>query len=386
MKILSNVSRILLGIVFIFSGFVKIIDPLGTSYKFEDYFIAFGIEGLIPASLVLSFIMCAAEFILGLVLLLNTKLKFGGWGAAVFMGIFTPVTLYIAVTNSVSDCGCFGDALVLDNWGTFYKNVVIDIFVVLLLISMKAQKAYFSKKVEWMVIGLFAISTFAFELYNYRHLPMIDFMPYKVNANIPEQMVLPKDAVTDSTVIQFIYEKDGVKKTFAQDSLPWQDTTWVYFDRIDVVIREGDEPAIHDFSITTTEHDQLPNTPANEDITDNVLKDENYSILLITSKVEKANVEALKRADELAEFCKRGNINFYSLTSSSISDVNYIKNTTGIALNFYATDETTLKTIVRANPGILLLKKGTSINKWHYTDMPSPEEFEDNYFSQSEMQ
>ena len=129
-QIIAHFSRILLGLVFVYSGFVKIIDPLGTAYKFTDYFKAFGTEWLIDAALPLAFLMCAAEFILGISLLLNLKLRVNAWGVAVFMLIFTPVTLWLAITNKVSDCGCFGDALKLTNWETFFKNVVIDFFVV----------------------------------------------------------------------------------------------------------------------------------------------------------------------------------------------------------------------------------------------------------------
>lgn len=384
-RILAHASRIILGIVFVYSGFVKVIDPLGTAYKFTDYFKAFGTEWLIDVSLPLAFLMCAAEFIFGLALLLNVKLKLNAWGVAVFMLIFTPITLWLAITNSVSDCGCFGDALTLTNWETFFKNLIIDVFVVILLLTMHSVKPLFGKTTEWIVLASFAVGTLAFEMYNYNHLPIIDFRPYSEGTNIPDKRDIPDNAPAAEYEMVFTL-KDTLsgnvieissEKYMAEEEYWKEGTKWKYIDREDKLIKEGYKPPIHDFNIVTTEENQFHEMPTGTDVTDKILADSTYSMLMVAYNLNKANEEALKQANKIAQYFNQNNLGFYCLSASVSSDINHLKNELKLDYDFYTTDETTLKTVVRANPGFVLLKNGNIIKKWHYRDMPDVDELKE---------
>lgn len=249
MKFLRNFSRIITGIIFIFSGFVKVIDPLGSAYKFTDYFTALSLDFLIQGALVFAIIMSVAELIIGIALLFNLVPKLASWGLLLFMGFFTPLTLWLAAANPVSDCGCFGDALILTNWQTFYKNLIILAFTIIVFISRKKFKPLYNSFFQWSLgVGFVIVSTFL-AIYCIRNLPVIDFRPYHIGANIPEGMLIPQDQKANKDIYEstFIYEKDGKQQEFTPDKLP--DTTWKFIDAKHVLLKEGYKPPIHDFTI-----------------------------------------------------------------------------------------------------------------------------------------
>lgn len=249
MKVLRNFSRIFTGIIFIFSGFVKVIDPLGSAYKFTDYFTAMNLEFLIGGALVFAVLMSVAELIIGIALLFNLVPKLSAWGLLLFMGFFTPLTLWLAAANPVSDCGCFGDALILTNWQTFYKNLIILAFTIIVFISRKKFKPLYNNFFQWSLGIGFTIAATILSIYCLRNLPVIDFRPYHIGANIPEGMIIPEDQQEDKDIYEstFIYEKDGKQQEFAPDNLP--DTTWNFIDAKHVLVKEGYKPPIHDFTI-----------------------------------------------------------------------------------------------------------------------------------------
>ncbi len=359
--------RIVTGAVFIFSGFVKGIDLQGSAIKFDDYFVAFGIDFLIPVSLPLAIFLVSTEFIIGISLLFGFRTNWGTWGVLIFMSAFTPLTLGLALFNPVSDCGCFGDAIVLTNWQTFWKNVVLMIMVLVVFYNRKKFKPTYPAITDWSILVVIFVLFIGFSLYNYRHLPMIDFRPYNTGTSIPEKMYIPEDAPVDEYETNLIYEKDGIRKEFDLENYPWQDSTWSFVEQKSILIKEGYKPPIHDFTIFT--HD-------GNGITDLVLSDEAYSFILVSADLAKANKEALQKLDTLFLYCNQAGINFYSLSSSIYSEIEQIKTSQQLSLNFYITDETTLKTIIRSNPGLLLLKEGIILAKWHYNDLPKIEELQ----------
>ena len=365
LKPLIILFRIVAGAVFIFSGFVKGIDLAGSAIKFDDYFVAFGMDFLIPVSLPLAIFLVSTEFIIGISLLFGFRTYWGTWGLLIFMSAFTPLTLMLALFNPVSDCGCFGDAIVLTNWQTFWKNVVLMIMVLVIFYNRKKFKPVYTAITDWSILIVIFILFTGFSLYNYSHLPMIDFRPYNTGTNIAEKMFISADAPVDEYETILIYEKDGVRKEFDLENYPWQDSTWSFVEQNSILIKEGYRPPIHDFSIFT---------PDDNDITDIVLSDEAYSFILVSSDLAKANKEALQKLDTLSLYCNQTGIKFYSLSSSTYSEIEQIKTSQQLSLNFYITDETTLKTIIRSNPGLLLLKEGIILAKWHYNDLPKIEE------------
>ncbi|MDZ7778063.1 MAG: DoxX family protein [Bacteroidales bacterium] len=188
MKILTWISRILFGGVFIFAGFTKAIDPLGSAYKFEDYFIAFGMEGLFPLALPLAIILNSFELLVGFTILLGLKMRISSWVGLLFMVFFTPLTLYIAINNPVPDCGCFGDAVIISNWDTFYKNIIILIAALIIFSQRNRIKPLWSHKKDWILVGGIAIMIIALSLYSLFNLPPMDFRPWKVGNDMKEQL------------------------------------------------------------------------------------------------------------------------------------------------------------------------------------------------------
>ena len=373
MKIIATISRYLTGIIFVFSGFVKAVDPLGYTYKFIDYFNdAFFIHSIDAAGFPFAIFMSSVELAIGIMLILNLKPKLAIWGALLLMLFFTPLTLYLAIANPVHDCGCFGDAIIMTNWQTFWKNIVITIFVLLYFIYRKKFKEKLKNSIKYIIILAIVALTIGFQFYNYAYLPIIDFRPYKVGTHIPDKMIIPEGEATDeykSTVV-FENKETGEVKEYPADNYPWDDSVWVetweWKETKNVLIKKGYEPPIHDFNLVTIE---------GEEITDDVLSKEKPILLIVAYDLEKTNNKALiKIADLSKEFSKIENDGVYCLTASLEDQINKLDNKIiDSEIIFCNTDEITLKTIIRANPGILLIKKGTIIDKWHFNRMPDIE-------------
>jgi hypothetical protein len=362
MKLLRTTARIIIGLVFIFSGIVKAIDPLGSAYKFHDYFNAFNLGFLNFMCLPLAILLCTAEFISGFAVLTGMRQKAGIWGVTILLAVFTPLTLVLALTNPVSDCGCFGDAIHLTNWQTFGKNLVLFFFLVFLFTGRKQMKNLFSLTAEWFITLTVAALFVLFSLANLKYLPVIDFLPYKTGVKIADKMVIPEGVPADQYSTTFIYEKNGVQKEFTLSNYPANDTTWKFIDQKSVLIKKGYQPPIHDFLITTLN---------GEDITQQILSYWGYTVLMVSNKLAEANKSQLDAGFIIGNYCKANGIDFYVLTSSGTDEMKRYGN----GLNFCSADETTLKTMVRSNPGYLLLKDGTIIRKWSWANVPRNEWF-----------
>ncbi len=361
MNIIRFISRIVVGVIFIFSGFVKAIDPMGSTFKFTDYFMAFGLNFLEPLAFPLAIILAALEFVIGVFLVFNAFRKLSSIGASIFMVVFTPLTLILAINNPVTDCGCFGDALVLTNWETFFKNVIISLFVIVLFITRKSKKEAYP---VWQQNLLFLFSTLfilGISKYGLNHLPIIDFRPYHIGANISEGMAIPPNAPTDEYKSILTYEKDGVKKEFDESNYPWQDSTWKFVETKQIKIKSGYTPPIHDFSISNNKQG---------DITDMVLANDDYSFLLISKNISKINQEDIKKLKEIAVYALVNNFKIIGLTATPLEEAQKFTTNNQLPFEFFNTDEIQLKTIVRSNPGLLLLKKGTILGKWNLHDFP----------------
>lgn len=371
-SIFGHLARLLLGLVFIFSGFVKAVDPLGTTYKIEDYLKAFGgfFTDLMPLAQPAAIALIAIEILLGICLVTNVKTQWTSWITLLFYLVMTPLTLYIALTNPVSDCGCFGDALVLTNWQTFYKNVVLLILAIALLICRKAVYPTFVWQVEWGIILLSILLAGGFMFYNLSHLPVVDFRPYKVGNNIPELMEFPEDAEPDQYEISFIYEKEGVEQEFDLTNYPKNDSTWTFVRQNSRLIKKGYEPPIHDFEILTMDY---------EDITFDILESETPVTLVVMYDLSKTERKVLDQVTDLYHNCLSRQESFYILTGAGEDDImtfcyDVEKDNTSNRLTpfnhpeavFCTCDPVTLKTIVRANPGAIVVKDGIIIDKFRF--------------------
>ena len=356
-------SRLILGAVFVFSGFVKAVDPLGFTYKMEDYLVAMGpfFEQFSSVAFGSSILLSAVELVIGLNFLFGIRMKETTWVAALFMLVMTPLTLWIALDNPVHDCGCFGDALVISNWATFWKNIAIDIVLLVIFFLLKKHHAFVAAKTQWIFTVYALFFSIALSVYCYRHLPLLDFRPYSNGSNIIKGMHIPDDAEPDSFDIKLVYAKDGIEKEFSMEDYPRNDSTWVFVDQKTVLIKKGYEPPIHDFTIESLE---------DGDITDLVLENADYSFLLVSYDFSKADLSRAAEINAIYDYAKENGYNFYALTASVSQDIESYLTKTKAAYPICLTDVITLKTIVRSNPGLVLLKDATVINKWHYNDLP----------------
>ena len=358
-KTFMHISRIIVGLLFVFSGFVKVVDPLGLTYKIEDYLTAFGgifssLSFLAPAG---GIILPSIELLIGLNLLFMIQLRLTSILAFLLMLILTPLTLYIAVFNPVSDCGCFGDALLISNWATFSKNVVLLILVLILLFTTKNKKSILLAKHEYLLVAFFFGIGIGISTVSLRNLPPIDFRPYKIGTNIPESMFVPNDVPLDVYETTFVYAKNGVEKEFTLENYPKNDSTWTFVDQKTVLVSTGYKAPIHDFSIVDAEFN---------DITEDVIYSKAYTYLLVMYDINKASEEGAKRAEIIYNKYKNTSTKFYALTASTDDDIEAFVKKTGVTFPFCKTDPITLKTIVRANPGLVLIKNGVIENKWHW--------------------
>lgn len=375
MKFLIHTARIIVGLIFIFSGFVKGIDPWGSAYKLSDYFMAMHLDWLQWAAFPLGVLLSLAEFTIGAALLFNAFIKLFSWLAVIFMLFFTGLTFWIALKNPVTDCGCFGDAWVLTNWETFYKNVILLILSSFLFFNRNNVKQMSGFKTGIFLFALTITAYISTVIYSYRHLPIIDFRPFKTGTDIREAMAIPADAPRDEYDNIFYYrnKNTGEIEEFTEQNYPWQDTiNYEYHDMQSVLLSAGYEPPIHNFRIESTDGD---------DILDFFLDDENYVFMIISWDIQKAEKSAQKQINRLASIALANNMQFIGLTSSLPTEIQTFIEEYDIPYEYFNTDEITLKTIIRSNPGLVVLKDGILINKYHYNDLPSIERFEQEFIN-----
>jgi uncharacterized membrane protein YphA (DoxX/SURF4 family) len=429
------------GALFIFSGFVKAVDPLGTGYKMHEYFEAFSQEGLRPLwewlanfSTFFAIVMIAAELFIGLMLLIGWKPRFTVaivWWLTLFFTILTGYTylsgyeitkwmmvqgiatffvlaliavfdksekqkrvtivssvLLIALIGAfvnhfgthpfvetkmkVTDCGCFGDFMKLKPWETFYKDVILDIMIIVLVIGHKHIRPLFGDTSRAGIAGVTAVASTLFCLYNvYMNEPMIDFRPYAIGSNIPEQRKEKRPAKIEMT---FVYKNKttGESKGYTTAELAGLNYDELEFvERKDVVLDPGIPAKISNLRIEDEE---------GGDLTDELLSDENYSMMVVSYNLKKTNEEAFKELNQIAAACAKAKVNFYTVTVND-GKVEEFRHRNQTPYPFYHADETPLKTIIRSNPGLVLFKNGTVVNKWHYKHLPSTEDLNKNYFS-----
>ncbi|MEG1685078.1 MAG: DoxX family protein [Bacteroides sp.] len=358
----TNICRFVLAFVFIFSGFVKAVDPFGTQYKIQDYLEAFGMTAFFPSFFPFfgSVMLFTVEFTLGIYFLFGIRRRLGTSLMLVFMTFMTVLTLYLAIKNPVSDCGCFGDAFTLTNWQTFWKNMVLFIAAISTFVWGNFIIRLVSEKLQWLISLYTLIFILGVSFYCVAYLPIFDFRPYKVGTSIPQGMAIPDDAKRSVYESVFILEKDGIKKEFTLANYP--DSTWTFVDSRSLLIEKGYEPAIHDFSVVRTD-DQ-------EDITEQILQDKGYTFLLIAPRIEEADDSNIDLINEIYDYSVERGYSFYCLTSSPVLQMEQWRDKTGAEYPFCETDVITLKTIVRSNPGLVLIKDGVILNKWSRSDLP----------------
>lgn len=364
--IATNICRAVLAVTFIFSGYVKAIDPLGTQYKIRDYLTALSIGDYVPDWLTLgsSVALASLEFALGIFILFAIRRRFTTRVILAFMAVMTLITVWIAIANPVSDCGCFGDAITLTNVQTLLKNVVLTACAVVVCRCRERMFRFVSENNQWIAVNYTVIYIVATSSYSLYLLPRFDFRPYHVGANIREGMEIPEGAKMPRYENTFVMEKNGERREFTLDNYP--DSTWTFVERKSELVEEGYVPPIHDFTIT--------DNATGDDITQQILDDKGYTFLLVSPHLESADDTNFGDIDQLYEYCQAQGVPFYCLTASGEDAIQHWRDITGAEYPFCMSDETTLKTVIRSNPGLVLIKDGTVIRKWSHNGLPKSEE------------
>jgi uncharacterized membrane protein YphA (DoxX/SURF4 family) len=357
MRFLREFSRIFTGLVFIFSGFVKGVDPLGTAYRLEDYFIAYGTTWADPLALGLSIALCSIEFLIGAALVLNLKMRFTSVILLIIMSFFTILTLLDAIYEPVSDCGCFGDAIKMTNWQTFYKNILLIAFAIFIFAERKKFLSVLSPKNQ-LILLLLILSGFTwFSILNYKHLPLIDFMEWKKG----------RDMTPDTDAESLVYltyrnNQSGEIKEYLSPDYPWNDSVWTknwtFVDQRTVVLGES------------VQHGLLAEDEEGYDVTLSLIDSPEYMFIAISYHLESASDKGISSLIQVKDSIEAQGFGFSMITSSLPEQVEEFLKLHNSEFPVYFADGVVLKSMVRANPGLMLFKSGVVIDKWHYNDFP----------------
>ncbi len=356
MKILIQVIRILVAATFIFSGFVKMIDPIGTKIKMLEYFSedVLNLTFLSPYALEISILLIWLEFVLGIWLLFGYKIRFTLRTLLVLIIIFLFLTWYSAYYNKVTDCGCFGDAVKLTNWETFYKNVLLIILILFLNRHWRDIKPLFNKRILTGLSHSFALLALLLMIYTVRHLPLIDFRPYAIGKNIEEGMQIPPNAPQGKFKEIWYYKINGEVKEFSTEDEPWNIKGAKFVDRKTIVLQEAYTPPIHDFSIENE---------IDGDITEQVLKMPEVYLIISYAPVDMSD-DAIRKINKYARQLSDEGHKVIGLFAQIDGD-----NAQKFDFPLYLTDATTLKTMIRSNPGVIKLEHGTVVEKKAWMDL-----------------
>ena len=356
--LLINACRALLAVMFMVSGFVKAADPVGFFYKLKEYAAAFDVTLFSDAWLLFfALVIVGAEFVLGFFMLIGIYRKPVALMAFVAMLVYTPFTLYLWLENPITDCGCFGDAFQLTNQETFVKNLFLLVMACVVCFGTSCYRHCISSGTRWLAVlfGFFYI--ILLEGMSLQHLPVIDFRPFAIGTNLREA-VLDRPAQYHSV---FVYEKDGVQSEFSVNFIP--DGEWSYMGRRDSLIAEGKPATVNNFFFIDLATDY--------DAAEDILADTGYVAILVIESVENADESRVDKINDLYDYCKEHELAFYAATSSSEDAVELWCKRTGAEYPLYWADNDMLKTMIRANPGLVLVKDGVVVEKWDIDDVPA---------------
>ena len=381
--IITHISRFLVGGLFIFSGFIKANDPLGFSYKLGEYFEVFKtdsgldfFESFAHIALPLAIILCVSEMALGFMLLVGYKRDLTLWLLFTQIAFFTFLTFYSACYNKVTTCGCFGDFLVLKPWTSFWKDVVLLVLISLLIVTKDSVNELFSPLITASLTLFAVILSVAFPIYAYRNLPPFDFRAYAIGMNIKENMKPGAGYQPAKYESGFIYEnlKTGKQEHFNMQNYPWQDTlNWKWIATDNVLIQDAiNPPKIMDFSLSNAN---------GEAVTDSILNVKDYQFWLVCYDLTKTEEDETLHAkiNDLYKLAKADNINVIGLTAADAKQIDDYKHKHNALYDFLTADGTVLKTMVRANPGLMLVKDGTVIMNWHHNNFPTYSEVKQKF-------
>jgi uncharacterized membrane protein YphA (DoxX/SURF4 family) len=371
--------RLAVGLLFIFSGLIKANDPLGFSYKLEEYFEVFHLFFLSAYALYFAIFLCALEMLLGFALLIGWQAVRVIWGLLLLIIFFGFLTFYSAFFKVVQTCGCFGDAIPLTPWQSFGKDMLLLALVLVLFVRRRAITSVISPQGGRRAFIVAVIVSFGVGIYTYNFLPVLDFLPYKIGANIPEEMKTPPGALPDEYEITYHLKNKatGATKTMTNTeymkSNIWKDTNWeIKGEPESRLVKTGFTPKIRDLLIQDAQGNNY---------TDELLGNPFYNLIIVAYNLNHTDTEALGRLNALAlNLTQNFNTRTVLLTSNSPDDAKAFAKANHFAPEIFYCDGVPLKSMVRANPGVILMKNGVVVNKWHYHNVPSYDVLVKNYF------
>lgn len=363
MKSLINIARVIVGVLFIFSGLVKANDPLGLSYKMQEFFEVWGWSFFNDFTLSFSILMIAFEIIAGVAVLLGWRMKLFSWLLLLLIIFFTFLTGYAVLSGKIRTCGCFGDCIPLTAEQSFTKDLILTVLIVFIFIFRNKVQPLFRPFMSGLILVLTTIFSFGLQAYVLKHLPIVDCLPYKVGKNIQQQMKVPPGAIADSTVITFVYDKKGAQVEFTSDKFPddFDDSLYHFVKRYDKLVRKGNaEPAIKDFALATL---------GGTDSTTAILEQKGKAIFLFVKDemYPDYNKKENQMLQQIIEYAKQNSISFYVITNTREVVGEFASATKDIAVTFMC-DAVAIKTAARSNPTLYLLKDGVIEGKWAYAD------------------
>ncbi len=351
-----------MGVLFIISGLIKANDTLGFSYKLIEYFEIFHMPFLEPFSVAISMLICIFEIVSGVALLLGVYARLNAWLLLLLIVFFTILTGYSAITHKVTDCGCFGDAVKLKPFESFMKDVVLLILILIIFSGIKHIKPLFNKVIVNIALSVsFLVSSF-FTFYTYMFLPVVDFLPYKIGNNLQQFMIIPEGESKGEYEMIFVYEKAGQKFEFTANTLPSDIDKYNFVERIDKVIKEPFKPLIHDFKIYDIN---------GLEYTDSIFLSDTYKLVLVQIKISESRSGVGQQLEALSKEWMNQQHEYWALTASNLEEANAFKTQYNLPFTYYNMDGTPIKSMVRSNPGLILLKKDKVIKKWSAYNLPT---------------
>lgn len=358
MKILVGIARWVVGLLFIFSGFVKLNDPIGFSFKLEEYFSpsVLDLEFLAPFALIIAILLVVFELVLGIMLLIGYLPKFTTWALLLMIIFFTFLTFYSAYFNKVTDCGCFGDAIPLTPWQSFYKDVILLVLILILFFKREYITPYFAKASHRWIVFLSFMLCFVFAYYVLMHLPVFDFRAYKEGTNIGQAMKVPPGAPEAVYDYNWKFRVNGEEKVYTTSgAYPAVEGEFIEVDT--ELVQKGYEPPIHDFSIEKNGENHISEILAEDKL-----------LMIIAYSLGRSEADGMQKLEEVIERARSNGYRVIGLSASGEELKEQMNQKYDLDLEWYFSDETALKTIVRSNPGLVRLQEGTILQKRHWND------------------
>ena len=362
MRLILNTTRIFVGVLFIFSGLIKANDPLGLSYKMQEFFEIWHMDFLNSYTLAFSILMIAFEIIAGFAVIIGWQFRLFSWLLFLLIIFFTFLTGYAVFSGKIKECGCFGDCIKLSADQSFAKDIILFILIGFLLIKRDRINAFFAPMVSIILLILVSISSFAMQWYVLEHLPLFDCLPYKKGVDIEEKMQIPPGATPDSTVINFVYQKDGKEVEFDAEHFPedFNDSAYTFVKRYDKVVRKGNaEPAIKDFVIMT---------PSGVDTTAAILSDPREMLVLFVRKPSDGSSDWIAAFLEIVNSATANERPLIAIPPA-FEELNALFVQNKIEIPVYKSDLVAVKTAARSNPTLYKLQQGVILNKWGRADL-----------------